>query len=353
MMNTSIAQLRYQPTFPANYHPGIGIIGCGSIVRQAHLPAYQKYGVHVVGVYDPLAAATEGLQAQYGIQKVYSSLDDLLGDPAVEVVDIATFPDVRIEIMRLALTAGKHILAQKPLALDLDQAREVISEADRLGLKVAVNQNGRWAPPWRIATLLVQAGAIGEVISITHLMDVNFERINGTRFDTVPHFLLYDYCIHWFDITHCWLDGKHIQSIRAREYRLPGQPAESQADWGMWSEIQCQDGTSAMLRCVGGSHSQQNGHYFWIHGTRGTVRGCVLPERFVELDNQDGITSIPFEGQWFPDGFAGTLGELLCAVEEDREPFNSARHNLQSLNICFSACQSAEQQGQPVLFPGF
>jgi len=48
-----------------------------------------------------------------------------------------------------------------------------------------------------------------------------------------------------------------------------------------------------------------------------------------------------------PDGFRGTMGELLCAIEEDREPRNSARNNLQSLALCFAALASADS-GEPV-----
>lgn len=343
-------QLPYRPSFPADFRPGIGIIGCGNIVRTAHLPAYQKHQLNLVGAYDLYPEATQGLPEQFGVQRIFTSLEDLLADPAIEIVDIATFPEQRIPIMRQALAAGKHILAQKPLAPDMVQAREIVAEAERLGLKVAVNQNGRWSPPWRIATLLIQAGAIGAVTAVTHLLDVNFSWVTGTRFDTIPHWLLYDYSPHWFDITRCWLEGKQVATIRAREYKMPGQPAESQTPWGMWSEIHCQDGTNTILRSVGGSQSQQNGHYFWVHGTRGTIHGCVLPDRFIELDSEGGQTRFDFAGEWFPDGFAGTMGELIWAIRENRQPYNSASHHLASLALTLAACQSADNDGQPVQF---
>jgi hypothetical protein len=101
---------------------------------------------------------------------------------------------------------------------------------------------------------------------------------------------------------------------------------------------------------VGDSHSAQQGHYFWIHGTRGTIRGCVLPERFVELDNGKEVIPIPFTETWFPDGFAGTMGELCWAIAADRQPVHSARHHLRSLALTLAACQSADLQGQPILF---
>lgn len=54
--------LDYRPSFPPEYSPGIGVIGCGHIVKTAHLPAYAKYGLDVVGVYDIVPEATRGIR---------------------------------------------------------------------------------------------------------------------------------------------------------------------------------------------------------------------------------------------------------------------------------------------------
>ena len=340
--------LDYKPRFPDDYRPGIGIIGCGGIVKGAHLPAYKKYDLNVVGVYDLNPEATRGVQEQFGVKQVFGDLDELLAHPDIAVVDIATHPEQRVELMRMALRAGKHVLAQKPFALDVEAAAGVVDEARRRGLKLAVNQNGRWAPAWRIATLLVRQGAIGDVLAVTHLYDVNFGWIPGTHFDTLKHFAIYDYSVHWIDISRCWLEQKSIAAVRARDYRTPNQPEAGKTPWGMWVEIACADGASAMIRGVGCANTRRTGHPFWIHGADGTIRGSALGQDFVELE-KDGVTSrYALEGAWFPDGFAGTMGELLCAIVEEREPYNSAAHNLLSLEITLAACRSADLDGQPV-----
>lgn len=337
----------YQPRLPTEYRPGIGIVGFGGIVKSSHLPAYRKHELDVIGVYDVSPDATQDAEARYGVGRVYPRLDDLLADPAVEVVDVATHPAERIGIVRKALAAGKHVLAQKPLALDVRSAREAADEAVRRGLKLGVNQNGRWAPPWRVATLLIEQGVIGEVRSVTHLHEINFGWNVGTKFDAVPHMAIYDYSIHWIDITRCWLAEKPTKAVRAREYRTPGQPSESQAAWGMWVEVEYGDGSNGLIRNVGCAR-EGAGHPFWIHGSEGTIRGSVLGNDYVELD-KDGVTHRwRLEGQWFPDGFAGAMGELLCAIKEEREPYNSALHNLLSLGLTLAACRSAEQESRPI-----
>lgn len=334
-----------RPSFPGDYRPGIGIVGCGHIVKKAHLPAYAKYGCTVVGVYDVVREATRGIDAH-----VYDALDDLLGDPRVEIVDIATHPNVRPELIRRALDAGKHVLAQKPLAPDVDTAREVVDEADRRGLKLAVNQNGRWAPPWRIATLLVQQGQVGDVHSVTHLLDRSFTFVlDVPHFDEIEHLLLYDHCVHWIDISRCWLDGKEPDTVRALEYRSPGQPPATKQPWGAWLDVNYRDGSSFSLRSVGGSATSRPGCLFWIHGGEGTIRGSILLDSdFVELERDGHSTRFPLEGAWYDEGFAGAMGELVTAIAEDREPYNSGRHNLLSLELTLAACRSAEDEGRPV-----
>ena len=341
-------QVDYQPILPVDYHPGIGIIGCGSIVKSAHLRAYAKYGLNVVGVYDISPEATLGVQEQFGVQHVCGSLEELLARPDIEVVDIATRPEQRVPLMCRALEAGKHILAQKPLALTVREAREIVEEAERRGLKVAVNQNGRWAPPWRVATLLIQEGAIGDVLATTHLYDMKYDWIPGTHFDDMKHFAIYDYSVHWVDITRCWMEGKTPLSVRARDYRTPNQPDEGKTPWGLWIEVAYEDGSNALIRGVGCAETQRRSHPFWIHGTEGTIRGNVLRHDHVELEKEGLFCRYQLEGEWFPDGFAGTMGELLLAVAEDREPYNSARHNLLSLEMTLAAVSSADRDGQPV-----
>jgi len=348
--NSNSPATSFAPSFPESYRPGVAIIGCGGIVKLAHLPAYTSYGVDVVGVYDSDAEATRGLQEQFPIvSRVFESLDELLAHPGVAIVDIATHPAERLELMRRAIDAGKHVLAQKPLAPDAGAAREVVEYAELRGVKVAVNQNGRWSPPWRVATLLVEQGAIGEVVAVTHLYDHDFGWIVGTVFDEIPHFAIYDFSVHWIDITRCWLAGKTVSAVRAVDYRTPNQPPESKGRWGAWVTFDYDDGSSASIRCVGSAVTQRPGNPFWIHGAEGTIRGSVRRGTdFVELE-RDGVSSrYALAGEWFPDGFAGTLGELVSAIAEDREPFNSARHNLLTLQMTLAACKSADEDGRPV-----
>ncbi len=343
------AALGYRPSFPAE-PLAVAIVGCGSAAKDLHLPAYEAWTVDVAGVYDALPAATAGVRERFPfVRRVYGSLEEVLADPEVAVVDIATRPAERPALILQAIEAGKHVLAQKPLALDLESARHAVEAADAAGVKLAVNQNGRWSPPLRAATLLVQQGAIGEVMAVTHLHDKNMPPVVGLHFDELDHFVIYDYDVHWIDISRCWLDGDRPVEVRASDYRVPGQPDHARNAWGANVEIRFASGANVLIRTVGDARTSRGGAPFWIHGTEGTIRGSVLlGSDFLELDRDGQITSFELEGAWYPDGLAGTMAELLSAIAEDREPYNSARHNLLSLELTLAACRSADLNGERV-----
>jgi predicted dehydrogenase len=81
----------------------------------------------------------------------------------------------------------------------------------------------------------------------------------------------------------------------------------------------------------------------YVGGTRGTLHssGPHLGEQNLTLTTVQGKATPQLEGNWFPDGFHGTMAELLCAIEENREPRNSGRENLNSLAFCFAAIAAA------------
>ncbi|MGH9935283.1 MAG: Gfo/Idh/MocA family protein, partial [Blastocatellia bacterium] len=71
--------------------------------------------------------------------------------------------------------------------------------------------------------------------------------------------------------------------------------------------------------------------------------GPSLSEQAITIYTAEGHAKSPLEGTWFREGFHGAMAELLCAIEEKREPVNNARANLRGLSICFAAIASAAE----------
>jgi predicted dehydrogenase len=344
-----------RPRFPDDpaSRGGVAILGAGTIAQSAHLPAYQQHGVGVVGVWSRSAATTDGVRERFPfVERVYDDADELLADPAVRIVDIATPAAGRMAWVERAVDAGKHVLAQKPLTTDpaeLDALPALLERAAARGVRVAVNQNGRWAPAWRLATLLLRQGAIGDLVGVTHVHDKALPPLVGTPFDDLDHMLVTDYLMHWIDITRTWLDPASVVRVQASDSRVPGQPPESRNPWSATIGLDCDTGATALLRIVGDARATHPSCPFWIHGTEGTLRGSVLVDSDrLSLDRGREVHDLPLEGQWFVDGFAGTMGELMCAIAEDREPENSAAHAAASVRIMLAARDSADRGGAPV-----
>ena len=343
------------PRFPTD-RGGVAILGAGTIAQSAHLPAYEQYGVGVVGVWSRSPGTTAGVRDRFPfVGRIYASAQELLADPGVRFVDLATGPEGRLAWIEAAIDAGKHVLAQKPLTLsaaDLARLPAVLDRAAAAGVRVAVNHNGRWAPPWRAASLLIRDGAIGDVVGVTHLHDKPLPPLVGTPFDDVPHMLLTDYLLHWVDITRGWLaDGGagSVRRVQAVDARVPGQPAEARNPWSATLSMTSDSGASASLRIPGSGVSSQPGCPFWVHGTTGTLRGSVLLDSDrLELDDGSIRTAIDLSGAWFVDGFAAAMGELMCSVAEDRDPENSAVDAARSVAVVLAARESAERGGTPV-----
>ncbi|MGI8646163.1 MAG: Gfo/Idh/MocA family protein, partial [Nocardioides sp.] len=322
------------PRFPDDpaARSGVAILGCGTIAQSAHLPAYQQHGVGVVGVWSRTPATTFDVRERFPfVGRVYARADELLADPEVRYVDLATGPEGRLDWIDAAVEAGKHVLAQKPVtlsAVELARLPGVLERARSAGVRVAVNHNGRWAPPWRATTLLVRDGAIGDVVGVTHLHDKPLPPLVGTPFDDVPHMLLTDYLLHWVDITRSWLadgGGGAVTSMQAVDSRVPRQPDEARNPWSATLSMATAAGATATVRIAGHAVSSDPGCPFWVHGTSGTLRGSVLFDSDrLELDDGRRRRAVPLVGAWFVDGFAAAMGELMCAVAEGREPENSA-----------------------------
>jgi predicted dehydrogenase len=279
----------------------------------------------------------------------YASLDALLKDPRVAVVDIATWVRGRADLVCRALAAGKHVLAQKPLCLDRSElARIRTAAANAPGSLVAVNLNGRWAPPWKVATSLVHDGAIGTVRAITHLHDLSMQWLPDSERHGSRLYLLFDYMIHWVDISLLWLGGGRTFKVWAHAVTHEGE--DELATQIGWFNILSETGCCVSIRSVAAAR-RYSGHPFTIHGTAGAVRGSVdapMGGDFVEIDDGHVIERPVLEGNWFPDGFVGSMAELLTAIDEKREPDHGLRTAARSHEVIFAGCQSAEEGGRPI-----
>ena len=341
-------ELPYRPRDPEHYQPGIGLVACGAITKD-HLDAYRKAGYRVTAMCDPVLQRAKRRKTEfYPEARVCRDYHDLLNRDDVEVVDLAAHPQQRAEMIEEALLAGKHVLSQKPFVLDLDLGQRMVDLADRQGVKLAVNQNGRWAPHFSYIRQAIGTGLLGEVTAAHLSVHWDHNYLKGTEFERIKHLVLYDFGIHWFDVLTCFFAERPARRVYASMARSPIQelkpPLLAQA------LIEYDDAQASLVFDADARFGPHDRTY--VTGSRGTIisSGPNLKQQALTLYTSEGWAVPELEGCWFPDGFHGTMGELLSAVEEDRQPLNSGRDNLQSLALCFAAAASAERH-EPVV-PG-
>ncbi|MEX0325174.1 MAG: Gfo/Idh/MocA family protein [Puniceicoccaceae bacterium] len=342
-------EVDYKPRKPKAYNPPIGLIGAGGITG-SHLNAYQALGLNVVAIADINKANAEAKRdAHYPDATVYTDHKELLARDDLEVVDVATHVDVRPSLVRETLESGRHVLSQKPFVLDVAEGRALVELAEAKGLKLAVNHNGRWAPHFSYLRNAIADGHIGDVTSINVVCHWDHLWIKDTPFEKMRHMLLYDFAIHWFDICTCFMQGEKPKRVFATAQRFAGQSYEPPSIASVVMEY------ANAQACM-----QFNAHVTLgqedtttVNGTAGTLRsrGPGLNDQpRIDLFLEKGQATADLEGHWFEEGFQGTMSELLCAIEEDRTPYNSAASNLPALETAFAAIKSADT-GQPVV-PG-
>jgi predicted dehydrogenase len=128
--------------------------------------------VEVAGIYDidPARAEVANTKGIYA----YGSLEEVLADPTVDIVTIATPNDHHKEIAVAALNAGKNVISEKPVALSSNELEEMIAAANRNGKLFTVHQNRRWDTDKIAVAELVASGSIGKVLSVE-------SRVHGSR----------------------------------------------------------------------------------------------------------------------------------------------------------------------------
>ncbi len=331
--------LAYQPRDPEAWRPKIGLIGCGGISAQ-HLRAYAAAGYRVAVLCDIAEEKARAMRDAYSPRaEVTTDWRRVVDRDDIEVVDLAAHPDQRVAMIDAAIDAGKHILSQKPFVTDLDVGLRLVDKARERGVRLAVNQNGRWAPHWSWIRQAIAAGLLGEVASARLAVNWDHNWIKGSVFENIRFLVLYDFGIHWFDIVSCFMRGKKPLRVHASAAHAPGQrvhpPLLSQA------LVEYENGQASLSFDANTLYGEQDTTF--VSGTAGAARsaGPSLNEQAVSLATARGVARPTLSGTWFPDGFHGTMGELLCAVEEKREPENGARENLESLALCFAALESA------------
>ncbi len=279
-----------------------GIIGTGAIGR-AHLRACgQCTGLEVAALCDVDADRAREAAAEFDVPRAFASHRELLAEEPVDAVSVCTPNNTHMSLAIDALKAGKHVLCEKPLALNATQARRMVKAAAAAGRILMSAQSARYGAPAQFVKGLTDAGRLGDVYYAKAL----WLRRNGIPrgwFQDVEQSgggPLIDLGVHAVDLMW-WLMGrpKPMTAFGVTFDHL-GRSGQGMGDWGVGyspTEFTVEDMVAAVVRFEDGralgidiSWAAHTDDLYWLRlfGTRGGVQ--INPE--VVLYQADGRASI-------------------------------------------------------------
>jgi predicted dehydrogenase len=334
-----------------NHKVPIAIVGAGEIADLAHLPAYAAHGLKVVGILDLDQKRAKDVAARHGIPKVYDSLEEVARDKDVVVVDIAVFPWVQCGIAAPLLDAGKHLLCQKPLSYDFEEAVRLVEHSEKCKRLVAVNQQMRFCESVAAAQAMVKAGWIGAPFEMSWDFHVYTPWENWPWVAKQERLDLNQFTIHPIDSVRFMLGNPlYAYGTQARE---PGQP--QQGETRTISVLEFAGETRAFLRSFHKNRTGDPRAEFRIDGTEGSIRGTIglmydYPRGradTLEFNSRvrptDGWLHYPVTSRWIPSAFIGPMASLLEAIATKGVPLTNARDNLDTLRIVHALYRSGRE----------
>ncbi len=180
----------------------LGLIGCGGVTETRHLPALQNLpGAEVVAVADIDPDRLKRVADRFHIQQRYTNFSALLDNPAIEVVAVCVPAQFHVEVALAALDAGKHLFIEKPLALSLEEADQLIARAGQLPYKVMIGFNLRWHRLMRQARAMIQQGTLGPLALIRTALTSYHENVPEWRKQrNLGGGVLFELAVHHFDL---------------------------------------------------------------------------------------------------------------------------------------------------------
>ncbi len=272
----------------------VGVVGLGFGLG-VHVPAFRldsrcEVAAICASTKERAVAAAE----KAGIPESFGDWRELVADPEIDVVSIATPAAVQYELARAAIEAGKHVFLDKPLAPTADQGRELVGLAGSNGVRTSLDFEFVETPGWPELKGALEAGGVGDLRIVNVDWQVNSYAIQNGFFDSwklrpeMDGGVLNLFGAHTFHYLE-WLFGP-IRRLRAHLPGLPGLPCEVEALALL--QIEFENGGQGSVSLSSASF-QGNGHRLEVYGSAGSGRLCNPTKDYIrgfELEIGDAAT---------------------------------------------------------------
>ena len=340
------------------------LIGCGRIATN-HMKAAVNNGLKIVAVCDVKPEAMETLLAKHGLEqdasiKRYTDYKQMLAENSIELASIATESGNHAEIALYCIDAGVNLIIEKPMAMNMQDAEEIIRRSEDKGVKVSACHQNRFNVAIQELRRAVEAGRFGK---LSHgSIHVRWNRDRG-YYDQAPWRgtwaqdggCLMNQCIHGIDLLR-WMMGDEVEEV----YGVPQQQFHDYLeceDIGM-AVVKFKNGAVGTIEGTTNVYPKNLEETLYLFGETGTVKIGGTSTNNIDVWNfaeeseadqknkglQEATSNV------YGNGHTSLFADMIEAIQQDRKPYVDAVAGRNALEMILAIYQSAAT-GKPVKLP--
>jgi predicted dehydrogenase len=349
----------------------VGIIGAGGIAQGAHVPGYQATeGVELYAACDVVEGRAQAMADKVGIPHIFTSYEEMLKLPELDIVSVCTPPFAHKDATIAALQAGKHVMCEKPMALDGAEAQEMVdvwkAVRGRFGTTFSIGFQSRHTRNARLLKRYIDAGELGELY---------YGRTAALRRRGVPGWGVFtdrskngggpliDIGVHALDLALWFLGHPEPASVYGVTYRKFGNRAGVYNPWGAWDPktfdvedsafamIRFRNGATLQLECSWALNIEKSMSQTVLCGTEGGAQlhpFKIFQERhgtIVDVVPPEGVTE--GQGRSEPPSHVLEMQAFVKAIREGSDPLVMPEQALMVSRIV-DAIYASDESGESI-----
>lgn len=336
---------------------GVAVLGCGAVAQRRHLPEYAaNKNAKIEGIFDLNQERAAELAERYDC-KVYHSLEEAIGDPAVDAVSVCVPNAYHAEYTIKALNAGKHVLVEKPMATSLEESAKIMEAWRKSGKVLMPDHNQRLVPAYKKAHELLQEGIIGDLL----FFQCNFKHSgpegwsiansNDTWFfkeDQAGFGVMGDLGVHKVDLIR-FLTNSEIKSVFAEELTLDKKFPNGEMinmDDNAICMFTMENGLPGIMHFSWTNYGGKEDNGSIIYGTKGVMKIYGDYEDDIVVEMRDGVQIKYSVGKISTNANqlkSGVINEFVAAITEQRKPIVTGFDGHQALAVVIAAGESSKK----------
>lgn len=315
----------------------VGIVGLG--VGEQHLKSYQKIsGVAVQAVCDINEAHLKEVQAKYQVEQAYTDARKITEHPDLDVVSICSFDNFHAEQAISAFNHGKHVMVEKPIALNRKDAERILRAKTESGRFISSNLILRQSPRFKALKEQIRAGEFGEIFCIEgdYIHQILWKIVTGWRGKMEYYSTIFGGGIHLIDLMR-WLLQDEIVEVCGMGNKVLTRNTAYRFDDSFINVFKFNGG--ALGKCLTTLGPQRTKfHSLNVYGTNKTFVNDIP---FAKLFTGDGEEDETVDRTPYPGMEKGDLlPEFIESIRQNSEPEVTSLDVFRVMDICFAAAES-------------